>query len=89
MNHGENFPAAIAISFSWPSNLNRGVAKMKKGVKIVAETRLTIHDLCKYIPIMWYCFAPNACPQRVSVALDMPSCNKKHKRKEFYQGIYL
>ena len=73
----EKFPAAIAMSSSWPSNLNRGVAKIKIGDKIVATTRSTIHDRCKYMPIIWYCFAPNACPQRVSVALDMPSCNRK------------
>jgi hypothetical protein len=34
---------------------------------------------------MWYCPAPNACPHKVSVALDMPNF-KKHEEKKLREG---
>ena len=59
-----------------------GVEKIKRGVVIVAVVESTIHERCKYIPNIWYCFAPKAWPQRVSVALDMPTYNRKEERKK-------
>lgn len=75
MHQREIFPATAAMSACSPSSFKRGVVKKKRGSIIVAVMKSTIHERCKYIPIMWYCFAPNACPHRVSVALDMPSCS--------------
>lgn len=71
------FPASFAIASSCPRALKIGVVKRKIGSNIVDDTNNRIHDLCKYIPSMWYCLAPKACPHRVSNPLAMPSCKFK------------
>lgn len=38
----------------------------------LANVRTSI-ALCMYTPSMWFCFAPYACPQKVSSALPIPS----------------
>lgn len=72
MNQREIDPADFAMDSCCPRSVKICVAKMKRGSKMVNTVKLISHDLCKKIPIMWYCFAPKAWPQSVSVALDIP-----------------
>lgn len=75
----EIVPATSAIFSSWPKATKIGVVKKNRGKRRIAQMVKTIHDLWRYIPSMWYCFAPKACPQSVSNALAMPNCTFKFR----------
>lgn len=64
MNQMEMYHADLAMSGCSPRRLNMGVPNIKKGSRIVSVTTSTSHDFCKKTTIMWYCFAPQACPLR-------------------------
>lgn len=70
-------PPISAIISSWPKIFRIWVVKIRRGRRNIEVINKTIHDLWRYTPSMLYCFAPYACPQRVSSALAMPNCTSK------------
>uniref|UniRef100_J3LKT1 Uncharacterized protein n=1 Tax=Oryza brachyantha TaxID=4533 RepID=J3LKT1_ORYBR len=74
MNQTETRPAIADSSGGCPVSSSTSSAYMYMGSSSSAHPSSTIHERCMYTPIMWYFFAPNACPHSVSSALAMPSC---------------
>lgn len=66
-------PDCSATSSGCPKSLRIGVAKRYIGNERMQQRKRTIQDLCIYMPSMWYFFAPNAWPHRVSSALAIPN----------------
>lgn len=73
VSHKATTPDISATSSGSLKSFRIGVAKRYKGKSKILQRKSTIHDLCRYMPSIWYLFAPKAWPHSVSNALAIPN----------------